>query len=280
MLDVIELGELATGVRGDEVGELPGGLPAEVGAIDEEEDALGTGVLDQTVGEGAGGEGLSRAGGHLDEGAGMILGKGLLELRDRLELAGAEALAGERMGDGHPGKPRPQGLRLDDPSGQRLGTMEAEDPAGAGMRVTLVPEEGLRAGRFVKEWEALDSRGEELGEEVGKLSGIVSRLLRHGGKGRADFLGLDHSDGLTVHQQEVIAAAGLQRNLADGNALSGAEVDGAVVLYHPATGNQHRVDLLTGEGFGGEVGHKNGVRQITLRIVGGEEGMSLSDRST
>ena len=39
MLDVVELGELAAGIGRDELLELARGLPAEIGAIHEEEDA-------------------------------------------------------------------------------------------------------------------------------------------------------------------------------------------------------------------------------------------------
>ena len=78
VLDVVELGELAAGVGRDELVELAHGLLAEIGAVHEEQDALGPGVLDQAVGEAAGGVGLARAGGHLDERAGMVGGEGLL----------------------------------------------------------------------------------------------------------------------------------------------------------------------------------------------------------
>ena len=63
------VGELAAVVGGGELLEFVVGLAAEVAAVDEEEDALGTGELDEAVGLGDGGEGLAGAGGHLDEGA-------------------------------------------------------------------------------------------------------------------------------------------------------------------------------------------------------------------
>ena len=72
MLDVVELGELAAVVRGGELLELLVGLDAEVGAVDEEEDALGVRVADQAIDERDGGEGLAGAGRHLDEGAGAV----------------------------------------------------------------------------------------------------------------------------------------------------------------------------------------------------------------
>ena len=78
MLDVVDLGELAAGVGRDELLELGHGLAAEIGAVDEEQDALGPGVLDEPVGEAARGVGLARAGGHLDERARMGGGEGFL----------------------------------------------------------------------------------------------------------------------------------------------------------------------------------------------------------
>ena len=51
MLDVVKLGELAAVVGRDELLELFQGLVAEIGAVDEEEDAARPGVLDQAVNE-------------------------------------------------------------------------------------------------------------------------------------------------------------------------------------------------------------------------------------
>ncbi len=68
-LDVVEVGEAAPVVGRDVVLKFTDGLAAEIAAVDEEEDALGTGVLDEAVGLGDGGEGLTGAGSHLDEGA-------------------------------------------------------------------------------------------------------------------------------------------------------------------------------------------------------------------
>ena len=89
-LDVVEVGELAAVVGGGELLEFVDGLAAEVAAVDEEEDALGTGVLDEAVGLGDGGEGLAGAGGHLDEGARAVGGEGFLEAGDGVDLAFAE----------------------------------------------------------------------------------------------------------------------------------------------------------------------------------------------
>lgn len=87
VLDVVDLGERAPSVGGDELVELALGLFAEVAAVDEEEDAAGAGEFDQPVGEGAGGVGLAGAGGQLDERARAVGGKGGFEGGDGLDLA-------------------------------------------------------------------------------------------------------------------------------------------------------------------------------------------------
>ena len=70
VLHVVQLGELAPIVRGDELVELLEGLPAQVVAVHQEEHAPRFGVLDQPVDKVDRGEGLAAAGGHLDQGAG------------------------------------------------------------------------------------------------------------------------------------------------------------------------------------------------------------------
>ena len=129
MLDVVDLGELAARVGRDELVEFALGLSAQIGAVHEEEDALGPGVLDQPVGERTGGVGLARAGGHLDEGPGTRFGERLLQMGDAFNLAGPEVLCGQRMGSGKVCEPGTQGFGLGNPFGQRLGAVKGEDAA-------------------------------------------------------------------------------------------------------------------------------------------------------
>ena len=90
VLDVVQLGELAAVVGRDELLELLQRLVAEVGAVDEEEDAARAGELDQPVDEVDGGEGLAAAGGHLDQARGVVGGERLLEVADGFDLRGPE----------------------------------------------------------------------------------------------------------------------------------------------------------------------------------------------
>ncbi len=59
VLDVVDGGEFPAVVGQDVLIEFSFGLTAEIGAVDEEEDAFGFGESDEAVGEGAGGEGLA-----------------------------------------------------------------------------------------------------------------------------------------------------------------------------------------------------------------------------
>jgi hypothetical protein len=67
MLDIIDLGEFASRVGGDELLELIESLTTEIGTIHEEEDTLGPGVFNEPVGEAASGVGLSGTSCHLDQ---------------------------------------------------------------------------------------------------------------------------------------------------------------------------------------------------------------------
>lgn len=78
-LDVVEVRKFAAVVGGGELLEFVNGRAAEVAVVDEEEDALGPGVLDEAVGLGDRGEGLAGAGGHLDERSRAVLGEGFLK---------------------------------------------------------------------------------------------------------------------------------------------------------------------------------------------------------
>ena len=148
MLDVVKLGEFAMPVSGvtncwnSAVAWRP-----EIGAIHEEQDAPGAGVFDEPVGEGAGGEGFARAGGHLDEGAGMIFGKGFFQGGDCLNLALAHALRGHRRQTLQAGA---EGVGLSQPFGQGFGAMKTEHQPRARLGIAFVAEKSFDAGGFVK----------------------------------------------------------------------------------------------------------------------------------
>jgi hypothetical protein len=89
--DGVEFGELAVVVGGHVGEELLLGLLAEVAGVHEEEHAADAGVLEQAVDRRDGGEGLARAGGHLDEGAGLGGLEGSVEVGDGVDLAVAQA---------------------------------------------------------------------------------------------------------------------------------------------------------------------------------------------
>ncbi len=113
-------------------------------------------VLDEAIGEGAGGEGLAGAGGHLDEGARARFGEGFFEAADGFDAADADVFAIVGMREGHLGEAMAQGVGLFEPLRERLGAMEGEDAARARMRVALVAEVGLDAGGLVQERKLAD----------------------------------------------------------------------------------------------------------------------------
>ena len=104
---------------------------------------------DEPIAQVGRGEGLARAGRHLDQGPRAILPQRRLKVTDRgrldLPQPGVVQL-------GHGTQPSPEGRRLgigDDLSGpldEGLGAMEREDPAATGIRVIAVREPGLGAG--------------------------------------------------------------------------------------------------------------------------------------
>ena len=90
MLDVVKLGEFPPVIGGDKLVKLLEGLATQVVTVDQEEHPFCFGVLDQTVDEIDGGEGLAAAGGHLDQGAGTIESERSFQVVDGLHLGGPQ----------------------------------------------------------------------------------------------------------------------------------------------------------------------------------------------
>ena len=158
-LDGVELGKLPVIVRGSVGHELLLGLLAEIFRVDEEEDALGLGVFEETVDGGDGREGLARARGHLDEGPRAGLTEGGLEIGDSdlLAITQAEGLRRKflwvkQRQRGETGAKGGAGLQ---PGAKRLGAVKAEDLARAGFGIAGVGEPGDGACAFVEEGERL-----------------------------------------------------------------------------------------------------------------------------
>ena len=168
-LDGVERRELARIVGRLEVGELVLGLLAEIAAIHQEQDALGAGELEQAIGDVDGGEGLARAGRHLDEGARIGPGEGLFEVADRLRLDLPEPRLVERRQLLEPGA---ELRRLRHPFGQRLGPREVEDLPAARHRIEAVGEEGHRAVGLEQERQRAPVRR----QVVRQAGGVLGRL--------------------------------------------------------------------------------------------------------
>jgi hypothetical protein len=134
--------------------------------------------------------------------------------------------------------------------------VEGEDAARAGLRIADIAEEGLDAGGFVGEGNRLRA-GEKVGEKIREAFAVVAGLLGDGGEGGAGFLGLDHAEGQAIDEEEIIAAAGRERDLAEGDAAGGGGVIGAIILDGPAGGDEESVDFFAGGGFGGHGGRED-----------------------
>lgn len=96
-LDGVFLRELVTAGGADELLELVQRLFAEVGAVDEEQDSFGIGVLDQAVAKIDGGVGLAAAGRHLDQGARPVARQRRFEVLDAIDLRLLEVRGRKRV---------------------------------------------------------------------------------------------------------------------------------------------------------------------------------------
>lgn len=60
---------------------------------------------------------------------------------------------------------------------------------------------------------------------------------------------IDDAGSLPIHEQEVVAGAGLERRFAQRDATPGRRIELFVILNGPATRSKLRVDLTTGKFF-------------------------------
>ncbi len=108
-LHVVQLAQFAAVVRGNELLELAQGLPPQVAAVHQKEDTPGVGQLNQPVDDIDRGEGFTAAGGHLDQGAGLVRDQRLLQVGDGLDLGRPQGLGEERVA-GQMAQAAPQGI--------------------------------------------------------------------------------------------------------------------------------------------------------------------------
>ena len=272
VLHVVELGELAARAGHLEALELLEGLLAEVGPVDEEQDALGLGVTDQPLADVRRGEGLARPRRHLDQRPRMVVLERAFQVADRLELSVAQ-----------PGRIVPQLGHRRDAGPQRaagvfdvvldlplkcLGPVEPEHPPSGRFRIHAAGEPGLVAGRLVAVGQAaVEQVG---GQGVGQVGLVLDRLPLHARERRALLLRLDDADGLAVHEQHVVGRTGVGDELPDRDPGAGVEVHRLVVLHHPAGRGQHRVDPNTGTLLRKQavavVGRHNTVQATRIRL--------------
>ena len=109
---------------------------------------------------------------------------------------------------------------------------EGEDFARARLGVALVGEAGEDAGGLVEEGQRAAGGLDPL--QFGR--GVVRGLFLDRGDGVAEslLLGLDDTDGLAVHEEDVVGRAGVGGVFADGLALAGVMVPLILGLHGPA----------------------------------------------
>ena len=249
-LDVVDFGELAAVAGDGELLEFVEGLAAESAAVDQEENAAGTGVGDETPGEIAGGEGLSAAHGHVDEGARVIASERLFQVGDDAVLVAPKALAGQ---GGHDAQAAAQGGagRFEvgfEPGGEGFGAVEGEDGAAAGVGFEEVGEARLDSGGLVAEGERATRSGEIVRESLAVFGGLNFDC----DEGNALLLGLDYSGGVAVDVEEVVgkAVSGGEWEFADSDAAAGFDVDVVAILDEPTGGGEQAVDVSAGAVLG------------------------------
>ncbi len=226
--DVVDFGEELAGVGGGVGVELALGLGAEGVAVDEEEDALEAGELEEAVDFGDGGEGFAGTGGHVDEGAGAGGGEGGLEAGDGFVLAIAEGLGGagqggvQRVRGGEGGEAAAEGIvgsfGLLHQLAKRLGLREVEDWAGARLGVAGVGELDLAAVGFEAEWEWVLPAGG--GVLPAAEDGIRGGLFLNAFKGVFRALGFEDAAGLAVEVEDVVGSAGVARGFTQRSGLT------------------------------------------------------------
>ena len=117
--------------------------------------------------------------------------------------------------------------------------MEREDTAGTRFGIPFVTEEGLDTGGFIQE------RERALGlEKVWEVCGIVAGLFRHTGEQRAFLFGLDHANGLTIDQQQIITRAGFQGHFPQGDSAGRCKIQVFEILNDPAGLDQEAINGL------------------------------------
>ena len=196
VLDVVQLGELAAIVGGDELVELLEGLLAQVVAVHQEEHAFGPGMLNQAVDEVDGGEGFAAAGRHLDQGARPVGGEGGLQMGDGFNLGFPKVLGKQGEALRHLAQSGAERAGLGRPLREGLGTMEGEDAPRTGLGVAVIAEEGFYPGAFIQEGQGQGNM-RDIG---GQADGITRGLLGNPGQRHALGFGFDNAHGVLVDE--------------------------------------------------------------------------------
>src|SRR5947209_16424972 len=131
-------------------------------------------------------------------------------------------------------KPAPQGLRLAEPTAQRLGAMKRKDPTRTGLRVAVVAGQDFRFGRDILE-SALPRIDTQPFRRLGDVSG---RLVRISAKRGPSGLRLDHPAKLLIDEKPIIARPRSGAELAHSYSRPRGEIEAIARLDDPTARGQ------------------------------------------
>ena len=154
----------------------------------------------------------------------MVGGEGLFEIRDGFDLAGAHACGGSGWAAGMARSRARSVSGSASQAGERFRPMERKHPAGAGFGIAFVAKEGFNSGGFVKKRQRGTPAG-GLARKSGRFFAVMAGLFGDTRKSGAGLLGLDDADGFAVHEEQVIARAGLEGNLPKRDAAASREIN-------------------------------------------------------
>ena len=243
-LDVVELGELAVVVVGEEGHELLLGLFAEIAGVDEKENALGTFMLEQSVDLRDSGEGLAGTRGHLNERARPACLQRSFEFRDGPDLALAQTVGVEWR---ERSDARPKGSSGLHPRLECPWTVEGKDLPGAWIGVASVGEPRNPSRALVEKGQGLG-----VGDPLESGVGVALRLLFNGRETLAPGVRLGFHDAgrLPVAKEDIVGGTGVGRVLAHRDPRACVEIEGVPVLHLPARSPEAIVDPVAGDLFG------------------------------
>ena len=185
----------------------------------------------------------------MDQGAGIVARKGLVEIGDDAVLVIPEALPRDGRHQAEAVAQAGAG-RFEvafKPGGKSFGTVKAEHRPAARVRFQQVGKSGLHACGFITERERPARRG----KIPGKPDAVLGGLNFDADEGNAGLFGFHNAGCVSIDVQEVIGKAmpWSELELANRDAATGFNVDAAAILDQPSGRGEQAVDVCAGTVF-------------------------------